>query len=416
MFDNYTCSLDISSRKLACAVAKLQKGRIVDMFFETGLSNGIQEGAIVDSIDLVNSMGNILRRLRQKSGINFKWIYTNISDRDIIVRRSRAIIPLAERGNKVVTQSDIEKVNEQARILGSSLEEEIIHSIPFSYSLDSHDAVVNPLGLYSHRLEVDLFLICGKLASIQNLSRVVNQAGYEIKGLFFSGVALSRVIFGEEIKQGLNVLCDIGSDVTEILVFDSGLLRDVQILPVGGDCLTLKLSEELNIPYELAEDVKRTYASVEAAEQIKEDKEILVKKDTNYIPIKQKAIAEIITKGVGSICSRIKEATGKVVPAQRFDNFIATGRTVLLDGFLESLENTLGVSVKLGRITDPRMTPYLNKDALSGRKYLTYIQALGLIAQALAEQHASSATQRYSPRNLIGKVLNKVKEVYQEYF
>ena len=256
--NNYICAIDIGSSKISGCVARINKKVIDNVFFETLPSKGIKRGIIVDSIDVVGCIGKAIKNLKAKSGINIKFIYTNISGQDIVTRRSRAIIPLAERGNKVITVSDIQRVNEQARVLGSSLEEEIIHRIPSSYTIDSKSNIANPLGLYSHKLEVDLYLVCGKLSSIQNLSRAVNQAGYEIRELFFSGLATSKAALNKDYSQGLNIFCDIGSDTTELLIFKDGMLKDIEILPIGADDLTVNLQESLKIPFDLAEDIKRS--------------------------------------------------------------------------------------------------------------------------------------------------------------
>jgi len=64
--------------------------------------------------------------------------------------------------------------------------------MPSHFSIDSNSNIMHPEGLYSHRLEVELFLICAKTASIQNLFRVVHQAGFEARKMFFSGAATSR--------------------------------------------------------------------------------------------------------------------------------------------------------------------------------------------------------------------------------
>mgnify|MGYP001602743612 CR=1 FL=1 len=360
MFNNYICALDISSSKISAVVVEVKRKRIVSIFFDTLPSKGIKRGAVIDSITLIGSVGSILKNLKAKSGINIKFIYTNLTGLDIVTKHSHAIIPLAERGNKVITLSDIQKVNEQARVLGSSLEEEIIYSIPFGYAIDSKSDILNPLGLYSHRLEVDLYLVCAKSSSMQSLTRVVNQAGYEIKDLFFSGIATSRAVFDKEFKEGINILCDIGSDITELLLFKDGLLRDIEILSFGGDDLTSKLSDELKIPFDLAEDFKRSYASATDPDQIKEDKEILVKKSNIYKPIKQKLILEAVTSEAKLICSKIKDAVEKITPYDEIDNFVAIGRTALLEGLLETLENSLGISCKLGRIANPQILPLAN--------------------------------------------------------
>jgi len=417
MLNNYICALDIGSSKIAGAVAVLKRKRITEIFFDSVPAKGIKRGVIINSIDLIDSITRVLKNLKNKSGINIKFIYASISGEDIVTKHSRAIIPLAERGNKVITLSDIRKVNEQARILGSNLEEEIIHQIPFSYTIDSKTNIPNPLGLYSHTLEIDLYLVCCKLSTLQSLTRVINQAGYETKDLFFSGLVTSEVIFDKENSQGTNIFCDIGSDMTELLIFQDRILKDIVILPVGGENLAVQLASNLNITLDLAEDVKRSYGIIGDYEKIKEDKEILIKKDNIYKTIQQKLACQILTSETKSICAKIKDAISKRVDLIQVNNFVTTGRTVLLEGFLEMLENCLGVPVRLGRIRDPKIISLVNDNhECVGQKYLTYITALGLINRILHTEQPSDLSAVNLSRNIILNTVNKFKEIYQEYF
>jgi len=417
MLNNYICVLDIGSSKISAAVAQFKKRKLASIYFDSIPVKGIREGVIVDSIGLIGSVSKVLKSLKAKSGINIKFVSVNISGQDIITKHSRAIIPLAERGNKVINVSDMQRATEQARILGSNLEEEIIHMIPSSYTIDSKSNILNPLGLYSHRLEVDLYLICGKLSSVQSLVRVINQSGYEIKDLFFSGLATSKAVFSKNSKEGLNIFCDIGSDTTEILIFKDGLLKDIQVLPLGGDHLTQELSDSLKIPFDLAEDIKRSYGVIGGLNEIKEDKEILVKKDESYKPIKQKLVAEIITAAAKAMCVKIKEAIEKKVPLYEVNNFVIGGRTILLEGFIETLENIMIIPVRMGRITNLEIISLIREDSdLSGQKYLTYLTCLGMLAEALESKPLGILPLHQPAQNLILKAVNRVKEVYQEYF
>ncbi|MFH0913569.1 MAG: cell division FtsA domain-containing protein [Candidatus Omnitrophota bacterium] len=417
MLNNYICALDISSSKIAAVVAGIKKRQIADIFFETLPVKGMKKGTIVNSIDLVSSITNALKNLKGKSGINIKSIYTNISGTAIVTKHSGAVIPLAERGNKVITSTDIQKVNEQARILGSSLDEETIHQIIHGYSIDSHASVLNPLGLYSHRLAVDLYLVCAKLSFIQSLIRTVNQAGYEIKDAFLTGLATSQAVFNDGLKKGLTLLCDVGSDITELLLFKDGILQDIAILSSGGDDLTMHLSEELKVPFDLAQDIKQSHAILGDYSQIDGNKEILVKQNNAYKSLNQRAICETLTPKAKFICQGIRAAVVKLVPLEDLSNFIVTGRTTLLEGFLEALENTLGIPVKLGRLTSPYLVFLANKNNnLSGQKYLTYLTCLGIICQALYEQKPQPLSDYQPTCNPVLKTINKVKEIYQEYF
>lgn len=417
MLNNYICALDVSSSKIAAVVAEIKKKRIANIFFEAVPAKGIKRGSIVNSIDVVNSVGYALKNLKRKSGINIKVIHTNISGPDIVTRHSGAIIPLAERGNKVITLADIQQVNEQARILGSNLDEEIIHRIVHNYAIDTNSNILNPLGLYSHRLEVDLYLICGKLSFIQGLLGAVHQAGYEIKDFFLSGLATSCAIFNEELKEGLTLLCDIGSDITELLLFRDGILREVKILSLGGEDLTVHLSEKLKIPFDLAEDIKKSHATIGDYNQTGKDNEILIKQDNLYKPISQKSVSQTLTPKAQLICQDIKDAVEKMQPIAEVNNFVTTGRTVLLEGFLEMLENNLGISVKLGRLANPHIIPLANRDdALSGQKYLTYVTCLGVICRLLHSEQPQLLPNYQPTRNPILKTINKFKAIYEEYF
>ncbi|MDD4939759.1 MAG: cell division protein FtsA [Candidatus Omnitrophica bacterium] len=419
MLRNYICALDISSSKVAAAVALTKNRRIIDIFFATQSSNtGIKNGSIVDSIDLTGSIGSALKNLKAASGVNIKYIYANASGSDIVTKHSRAIIPLAERGNKVITLSDIHEVNEQARILGSSLEEEIIHMVPQNYAIDSNECILNPLGLYSHRLEVDLYLVCAKIAFMQGLTRAVNHAGYEIKDIFLSGLATSEAVFNKKLREGATVLCDLGADLTETLFFNDGILKNVQILPSGGRYLTERLEEKLKISFDLAEDVKKSYGSAGDFSQAENAKEILIKQNNTYTPINQKLISEILTPGSRSICESIKSGMEKIIPCAKVDNFVACGRTVLLEGFLETLENTLGMPVKLARIHNHNIMSWASKESsISGQRYLAYVTCLGIICNVLFPKPRLQAPPAYQPsKNPIVNLINRVKEIYQEYF
>jgi len=415
--NNYLCAVDIGSNKIAASLAQVRRNRIENIYFDTAVSSGIKGGAIVEALELVGCLSRILKELKAKSGARFKFIHTNFSGSGISTKHSHAIIPLAERGNKVITSTDIANANEQARILGSSLDEEIVHVIPSSYSIDSKSNVVNPVGLYSHRLEADLFLICAKLSSLQSFSRAVSQAGYEIRDISFSGLATSKAVFGREEKKGLSVLCDVGSDITDLLIFKDGLLQDIQVLNLGGNNLTLMLSEGLKINYELAEDIKRSYAVIGDAGEIPEEKEILVKKDEFYKPIKYRQVAQIATDSSRLICEEIKKSVESRVALHEVDHFVMVGRTLLSDGFIEMMESVIGLPVRIGRIGNPAVAALLkeNKD-LSGQKYLTYLGCLGMICEDLENKAVGTIPLVKPAQNLVVKAINRFKEVYQEYF
>ncbi|MFA5090146.1 MAG: cell division FtsA domain-containing protein [Candidatus Omnitrophota bacterium] len=417
MFNNYICALDIGHTKIAAVVAEKKRGHLNALFCESVPAKGLKRGSIVDSISVLGCIDRLLKNIRAKSGIGVKYIYTNVSGEDILTKHSYAVMPLAERGNKVIGLSDISQVNEQARILGSSLEEEIIHEIALSYDIDSNSNVTSPLGLYSHKLGIDLYLLCARISFLQGVTRLINQAGCEIRGLFFSGLATSEAVFSGEDRKGINVLCDIGGDITEVVIFKDGLLREVRVLSCAGEDLVTALANRLNISPELAWDIIRSHGLIGEYSQMREDREILVKREGAYQPISQKLVSEIITARANNIASEIKECVEKITPCSRINNFITTGRAVLTEGFLEILENTLEVPVRLGRVKNPIISHLASRsEELAGGRHLTYLTCLGIICKVMNRQELGSPTSSPVNRNFISNVTSKIKAVYQEYF
>ncbi len=414
---SYICAIDIGSSKIAVSLALLKNKRISDMFFETAECAAIKGGAVVDSVALVETVERLMKNMRGRCGVKVRHVLANISGKHISTRHSGAVIPLADRGNKVVTNSDAQRAIEQARILGSSIDEEILHYFPWRYGVDASNEVANPLGLYSHRLEVDLYLICARLSAVQTITHVINQAGFDVKNLTLSGLATAQAVFGQARPKGYSVLCDIGSDVTELLVFKEGVLKSITMLELGGATISAGIAAGLQIPLELAEDIKMPVTDVVDPQRIPEDQEVLIRKEALYKPVKQRAIAAIINAQAVEMCSRIKQALDPGLPWMEVTAFVVSGRTVLQDGLLEMLERTFGIPVTVGRVADPDLQQFVaTKDVLAGQKYLAYLTSLGMVSKEMNSTFKYPCTRPDLPRHPVKRLVSKLHDLYSEYF
>ncbi|MBU1125757.1 MAG: hypothetical protein KKC84_07005, partial [Candidatus Omnitrophica bacterium] len=113
-----------------------------------------------------------------------------------------------------------------------------------------------------------------------------------------------------------------------------------------------------------------------------------------------------------------KEAVAKHVSAYTVRSFFVVGRTALLEGFIETLESAVGIPVKMGRITHPEiLSACKDEHALAGHKHLTYLISLGIICSFLHnEENAGLSSLVSHSANPFLKMVDKIKEVYQEYF
>ena len=117
--------------------------------------------------------------------------------------------------------------------------------------MDNDNEVTNPIGLYGHQLKVDLYLICVRASYIHTIVEAIGNLGLKTNDITLSGLATSQAVFNHNQFTGINILCDIGKDTTQILIFNEQSLVYHKIVNAGGNDLTAVLRQGLNLPYAL---------------------------------------------------------------------------------------------------------------------------------------------------------------------
>lgn len=401
------CAIDIGDSAIIASLAVINRnGKIESLQTEEIVSRGFDNGIINDVSSLSDSIHEAMQALKDKTKTKINEAIVNISGNNIICRNSSATIPLLEKGSKLISKSDIVKVNKQARLLGLNLEEEILHEFIQNYSIDNYGEVKNPLGLYGRKISVKLYLIVCKADYISNLVSALNQAGLEVKRLAFSGYASSLAVLTKEETQNGCVLVSIGKNISELLFFKDGSLRLVDILPLGGNIITENIASKLKLSWELAEELKISYVSA-LEDDIKGDEEILIKKVSTYRPVKRKVIVEgckdVIYKFVDNIKAKIDDSS---LREQMESGVIITGGGSLLHGLLELIESRVGLPTRLGKVRNI---------SLPSSKNPQYSTAIGLIYYYI-DKIFSKKDPIQKSNNIFDNIVEKVKNLYQEYF
>jgi cell division protein FtsA len=138
----------------------------------------------------------------------------------------------------------------------------LLHIIPRGFALDGQTGVKNPVGMHGERLDVETHIITTAVSSVQNVIRCVREVGIEVDDVVLEPLASSEAVLSEEEKHSGVILADIGGGTTDVAIFRDGSIWHTAVLPVAGYQLTRDVAMGLGLPFELAEDMKRRYASV----------------------------------------------------------------------------------------------------------------------------------------------------------
>lgn len=163
--------------------------------------------------------------------------------------------------NLKVTEKFVRRLEEEAKRVEVDEDEQVIHVIPRSFSLDGNEGVRQPVGLAARRVTMRAHVVSGAVSSIQNLLEAVEDCGVTVSRVVLEPLASAEAIFSDEERAG-SALVDIGGGTTDIAAFSRGVLAHTAVVPLGGESLSADVAYGLKVPFETAEGLKKRYGTV----------------------------------------------------------------------------------------------------------------------------------------------------------
>ena len=359
--------LDIGSSKIAAVVARLEKnGRFEIMAHATGEAGGIAKGMLVDLKDSIGSVSKVLTKLKKKASKKLGKIYVNISGEDVKGAKALGMIPISLRGREIMP-ADIEKSVNAASTIHLPFDREILHKIVHSFSIDDQPWIKNPLGLYASRLACEAYVITANINHIQSIYKCVNDSGYDVKEIAFTGIADASSLLDKLEKESGAILIDMGNSLTEVSVYLNGSLDGFDIVSIGS----LDAEDDFRSNAVFNELISRIMARL---------------KDLSKRSVEPRAITP-------------ERVTGSRVKAP---SIILTGGFALADGMIEFMEEKLSHPVRMGAMKGVQ-------GDISGLDSVRLATAIGLARYAcekqLSEEHGISRS-----------FSSKVVELFNNYF
>src|SRR5690606_10681971 len=203
----------------------------------------------------IEAIASSVERAERASGTRILSAHVGIAGPHISSMNSRGIVAIADPRNPI-TDHDVARALESARIVNVPTNREVIHVIPRYYVVDGQDHVVDPGGMFGSRLDVETHVVTSSTSAMNNLLPYVEGAGVHVDSLILQPLASAEaVLTEEEIQQGAAVV-DIGGGTTDIGVYVDGAVVHTAVLPVGGVHMTRDLVVALRVPQPSAEYAK----------------------------------------------------------------------------------------------------------------------------------------------------------------
>ncbi len=348
--DEIIVGLDIGTTKVCAIIGQLNEYEGLDIIgVGVSPSRGLRKGVVVNIESTVNSVATAVEKAELMAGIEVKSVYSGIAGGHIEGINSRGVVAVSSR-SKEITQLEVERVIDAAKALALPMEREVIHVIPQEFVVDSQEGIKDPIGMSGVRLEAEVHIVTGAVASAQNIVKSVNRAGYAVNDIVLEPLASALSTLKDDEKELGVVLIDIGGGTTDVLVYLNGSIWHTNVIAMGGNHVTSDISIGLRTPVNAAEDIKKEWG-VAVSELVEPDEMIEVPNvgGRNPTRIPRQILAEIIQPRMEEIFFLVKsDLEKKDFKDVLSGGVVLTGGASLLEGTDKVAENVFEMPVRVG--------------------------------------------------------------------
>lgn len=367
------------------------------------LGASVRKGSILNLENITEAIIKLTEDISHKDKRRLGSVFVNISGPDIRPQISHPVTALAQRGCEI-TEKNVADLLESCKIVSVPLERHLLYLNPLEYIVDDQAGVKNPIGLYGSRLEANVLIVTAPFNQVQNIVKAVNFAGLDAEQVLLTNVALADSVLSEDEKKRGVLLIDMKTDLTEFGIFREGLLLFFDAIPKGQADIIDEISSRFDIPYELAQDLKKRYAFLGAQDDRRNQENIPVDWMGKNRNIVRGELNRILASNLDFIFEGILESVKKY---RGFNNAVKAGAVICggavnTEGFMERSGQRLGFTVRQATL----------RKALSAGLDDSYMTALGLAEFGLKARQDTGA----NGGGFLKSVFNKTGELLADYF
>jgi cell division protein FtsA len=403
--------LDVGTTKICAVIGLPRTGGGLDIVgVGSAPSRGLRRGVVVNIESTVEAIKAAVADAEQMAGAEVSGVYAGVAGGHIRGLNSRGVVAVSGK-DREVTDLDVERAVEAARAINLPQDREIIHVLPQTFMIDDADGIREPVGMSGVRLEVEVHIVTGAAASVQNVIRSVNRAGLAVQDVVLEPLASAQaVLFPDERELGVLVV-DIGGGTTDIALFRDGAVWHTAILPLGGDHITNDVAIGLRTPMADAEELKKRHgcaltASVPAEETV----DVPSVGGRKPRQLSRQVLSEIIQPRVEEIFTLVaRELTRAGFQDAATAGVVLTGGTSLLEGMPELAEAVFDQPVRRGFPGDVGGLADVVRSPI-------YSTAVGLALYGARRQGSGPLVVETSDRTLLGRLSRRLAGLFGEIF
>ena len=406
--ERFLVGLDVGTTKVAAIVGEVTDDANVEIIgIGTADAKGIRRGAVVNLEEAVESIKKAVEEAELTAGIEIDSIYLTLSGAHIKGFNSRGVVAVSGK-TREITREDVRRALDAAKAFALPTGRDILHVLPQDFAVDDEEGIADPVGMTGSRLDVNVHIVTGGAASMQNLVACVNRAGVAVLDTVLEQIAAAEAVLTPDERELGVALVDIGGGTTDFAIFERGSLWHTGVVAIGGDHFTNDIAVGLRTPVPDAEKLKRRCGCA-LNSMVGEDETMEVASVGGRRPrvMSRRILSQILQPRAEQVFHMLWDEIDKAGCSNSLHSgIVLTGGGACLDGMAEIAEQIFDLPVRRGV---PAGANGLGDQASSP----IYATAVGAVMYANRNR---KPVVRPTPSNLVGRIAEACGAMFRDFF
>ena len=256
---NTIAAIDIGTTKIVAIVGtRDEKGNVNVLGFGVTPSKGVSRGSVQNVGEVSSAIKQAVQNCHRSSGVVFRNVFVGIAGQNI---RTIETSHTKFISTSFISQNDIDELTKEVYNLNKETGEEIIHVIPQSYTVDNHSVGLNPVGCSGKSLGGTFYVVIGRANAVQKLRQAIEMAGLQVVKIVLQSIASGDAVLTNDEKEVGTLVADIGAGTTDVAIYQDKVLRNISVIPFGGNSITEDIKTACQILSRQAELLKIQHAA-----------------------------------------------------------------------------------------------------------------------------------------------------------
>lgn len=297
-------AVDLGSSKIKVIAATGSEEYFEVIFQRDSKSNGIVNGEVINIKSVAETLNPIFERFHADHSQTIAQYVFGISGYQLRTTSIKERVTRSD-SNQIISDLELLTMMESVKKEGERKGEVVLEVIPQYYNVDDNMGVEQASGMTGSTIEGIFKVISLKEKGVLNSRKLAQYMGLENHQFYLAPIASAlSVLTPDELDVGAMVL-DFGAESVEMVVCHNNKVREVAVVPFGGNSITSDLSHFLGTTFDRAEAIKLEHGCCIVDSVNKDDKVIITAPSGIENEVKVKDIAEVIEARVAEITDSI---------------------------------------------------------------------------------------------------------------